>query len=119
MTLKYILPLLFFYLVDASGNSQCSNFDFQEKLLEKMIKVEFEVGQMLKESKDVVSTVRQELAALKNERVGWEAQLTTYEERQKGALDNMEQRIKVQSVSIEETKNITASLTQGEAYCST
>lgn len=70
--LMFILSLAFPVLCEPA----CSKFDYEEKLLEKMVRMEFEVGQTLKEIKVISKKVTEDLAEIRQERRMQENRLT-------------------------------------------
>lgn len=84
----------------------CSKFDYDEKLLTKMIKMEFQMEQILKETKDEMASVKQALSVM-------ESKLAEFEQRQTESVDNANKFIKEQSLKMENYKNTTLQMIKG------
>ncbi|XP_052761365.1 uncharacterized protein LOC128204068 [Mya arenaria] len=63
----------------------CSKYDYEEKLLERMIRMEFAYEKVLKENKDVSKTVEQDLTRIKEENERLYATVQTLKDQQEQA----------------------------------
>lgn len=61
----YLLQVLIMILAVVHGEGEPSKFDYDQKLLDKMIRLEFEVSRMLNESKEAMATVRKDLSDMR------------------------------------------------------
>lgn len=75
---------------------QCSKFHYEEKLLEKMIRLEFTVENIKKEVKDIQHQVKTTLGELQTERNAWDNKLMTLKESGILSMDNAIQDTKAQ-----------------------
>ena len=80
------LILLQVFTISVSDEPKCSKFSFEEHLLEKMVRLEFEVEKFskgLKEKFDEIdelkSAAKTELRQLRNDREAWKAEIETLE----------------------------------------
>ena len=79
---NFVLLLLF--TISISDEPKCSQFSFQEQLLEKMVRIEFEVekfSKSLKEKYDEIDTLKiaakAELRQLQSDREAWTTEIET------------------------------------------
>lgn len=65
----------------AAEEPRCSKFDFEEKMLEKMVKMEYSTGIMMEEFRKIKTEVQEGLVAMKQELSN--EKLNLIEEREK------------------------------------
>lgn len=72
MATYFILFVILNIVCRVKCEPRCSKFDFEENLLEKMIRLEFNVGQMLKETQQLSESVKKELSEFRKENMNSE-----------------------------------------------
>lgn len=105
-----VLSFLAFHVQELS----CSKYENHEKMLERILRMELEVGQMLEETQEMKLLVKRDLTAIRNERDEIEVRIERYRQTQMQTINTMKETLgNYLDTKIEEYRNITDDVVRG------